>query len=85
MHPLISFDESFLNARASKRKISAIIEVENREILLKQGSAYILHDDLLLPRFQAKIKGKRRERTRPSEKRIRKAKPARTFYEVTRA
>ena len=85
MHPLISFDESFIDARASKRKISAIVEVENRETLLKQGSACISHDDLLLPRFQTKIKGKRRERSRPSEKRIRKAKPARTFREVARA
>ena len=32
MHPLITFDESFIDARASKRKISAIIKVENHEI-----------------------------------------------------
>lgn len=37
MHPLISFDESFIDARASKRKISAIVEVENREIPPKTG------------------------------------------------
>lgn len=37
MHPLISFDESFIDARASERKISAIVEVENREIPPKTG------------------------------------------------
>lgn len=37
MHPLISFDESFIDARASKRKISAIVEVENRQIPPKTG------------------------------------------------
>ena len=85
MHPLITFDESFIDARASKRKISAIVEVENRQIPPKTGVSLYFTRRFALPRFQAKIKGKRRERTRPSEKRIWKAKPARTFPEVTRA
>lgn len=43
MHPLITFDESFIDARASKRKISAIVEVENRQIPPKTGGQLIFH------------------------------------------
>lgn len=67
MHPLISFDESFIDARASKRKISAIVEVENREIPPKTGVSLYFTRRFAFTSFPSENQEERRERTRPSE------------------